>query len=115
MKFYWHHFWYLMVLVGLAGLVFGWTAFDPWFPMFAVAMAQLSRLRSGLPETWLDKIFSGSHRAQLIGALSVVVVLSGITAYAAWVIYFDIPRNDRASVQEYLKDREAYLQQERSK
>jgi len=114
MKFEFHYLWYGAVVLGFVGLFQGWTWVDAWFPMFALAMAQLSRIRSGKPETLLDRSFKSS-RVERLAIGSVFVVVLGITGWFVYLKYVWGPANERAGVQEYLDARAKKLESERSK
>ena len=114
MKFPWHYLWYGATIVGFAGLFLGWNWVDPWFPMFTVAMAQLSRIRSGHPETIFDKTFK-SGRLEKLAAGSILLMMIVITGWFLYLKYVSFPANDRAGVEEYLKEREKLLEQEHTK
>lgn len=115
MKRFWYFFWYAAALAGLVGLWAGWSWFsDPWFPMFCIAMAQVVRLRSGLPETFLDKTFQ-SNRAEKLAVTSILVIVVGVSGWAAYLKYVWGPENERQGVQEYLDARAKKLEEERGK
>lgn len=107
-----HYLFYAAAMLSVAGMWLDWHwvkgTFDGWFPMFAVVAGQLTRLRTGAPETILDRAFK-SQRAEKMALASLVLIGLGITAWALLLIYVYHPMKDAESIEQYKKDHAAYI------
>jgi hypothetical protein len=103
-----HWIWYLFAMISTVGMFAGWQwirdfGFTGWFPFFAVTMGQLVRARSDLPPDMFDRAFR-SMRAETLAIGSLVLIVAGIAIWAAWLNYFEMPRQRAESIEQFKRE-----------
>lgn len=107
LKKYAHHAFYGAALISVAGMWLQWDwvkgTFDGWFPLAAVLMGQLTRIRNGLEPDAFDRAFK-SRAIEKTFLASLVVFGLGIAGWYAYLVRIKIPRDRAESVEQFKKD-----------
>lgn len=106
-KKYAHYGFYAAALVSVAGmwLDWGWVkgTVDGWFPMAAVLMGQLTRIRNGLEPDVFDRAFQ-SRVIEKFAIASLVLFSLGIAGWYAYLVNVKFPKDRAESVEQFKKD-----------
>ncbi len=119
MKFHQHYIFYLAAVISIVGMLLGWEwvkgSIDGWFPMFAAAMGEITRLRNGVPAGWLEHNMQRSRKLTFVVVALPVLWFAAIGAYGAYLVYVKHPADNQAGIEEYLEARAKNLEMERNK
>lgn len=107
LKKYAQHGFYAAALVSVAGMWLEWDwvkgTFDGWFPLTAVLMGQLTRIRNGLEPDIFDRAFK-SHFLEKTFVTSLMIFGLGIAGWYAYLVKVKFPKDRADSIEQFKKD-----------